>query len=81
MRGVNLTPLTQQGGAVGIGGSLLVNGGKIRLQGRMAEWSKALESGCHCNLSSPKGRGFEPHFCHPYLFILLTGFSLLQKST
>ena len=30
----------------------------------MAEWSKALESGCYGNLSSPKGRGFEPHFCH-----------------
>jgi hypothetical protein len=33
----------------------------------MAEWSKALESGFYGNLSSPKGRGFEPHFCHTEL--------------
>ena len=38
----------------------------------MAEWSKALESGCYDNLSSPKGRGFEPHFCHhEFLFLLI----------
>lgn len=34
----------------------------------MAEWSKALESGSYGNLSSPKGRGFEPHFCHSSFF-------------
>ena len=53
------------------------------LQGRMAEWSKALESGCYGNQSSPKGRGFEPHFCqHDFLFLaVVVGGSIFYMTT
>ena len=46
----------------------------------MAEWSKALESGCYGNLSSPKGRGFEPHFCQTSFFCF-AGLSKAPKIT
>ena len=40
----------------------------------LAEWSKALASG-----ASPKGRGFESHSCHTFLFpTLLIFFNIVH---
>ena len=38
-------------------------GVNLRIQGKVAEWSKALALG-----ASPKGRGFEPHLYHTFCF-------------
>ncbi len=46
------------------------------LKGSMAEWSKAPALG-----AGPKGRGFEPHCCHYFLFFQATFVGQKKNST